>query len=95
MSGLKQKEPFSTEKPSPKTLKEKAKTTREVSELIEREYDEDEMGHEYVSKINYHNEIKWVTLADVKERDVKILAILKEMPWQAELQCRKIEELLK
>ena len=38
---------------------------------------------------------QWVRLVDVKERDLKILAILKEMPWEAELQCRKIEELLK
>jgi hypothetical protein len=30
-----------------------------------------------------------------KEREAKILEILKQMPWQAEKQCREIEELLK
>ena len=83
-----------SEKVSQKTLEEKAKTLAEWNEKLQSIDHTVRADFEGMSK-HYTENPKLVRLADVKERDLKILAILKEMPWEAELQCRKIEELLK
>jgi len=55
------------------SLEDKAKTTHQVSDLIEREYAEDEMGREYLDYINYHDEWKWVRLEDAQQETAKLI----------------------
>ena len=63
MSGLKQKEPFSTEKASPKTLEEKAKTSEEIKNTTELE-----ITRKRTSGITFPRVTdKWVRLADAEE----------------------------
>ena len=37
-----------------------SKNPRAISQLIEEKYDEDEMGREYISHINYHDEMRFI-----------------------------------
>lgn len=50
-----------------KELLQKAQTPREIARLIEHEYDQDEMGRNYVSSTNFHNELKFFPEKDVKD----------------------------
>ena len=48
------------------TLRERAKTPREIAKLIERRYEEDEMGNDYLDYINFHDELEFVEISEIK-----------------------------